>query len=170
MYLDVHESIYCGPETKVIPTMVNFIKKFNNNKSNEEALKSSGLGQNTLNLALTSFIYSLLENRGHKVPRLCSKDPEILYHMEFLHNLFPRAKFVYMVRDGRACAYSYLITLNETRKYSNMRAYLVTWNDYNQKVYKQCKNIGSQYCLVVKYEHLILNPEETLKKSYGFSQ
>ena len=39
----------------------------------------------------------------------CVKDVDILFYTEYLHGLFPNAKFIYMIRDGRAAAYSLII-------------------------------------------------------------
>lgn len=51
---------------------------------------------------------------GEPAPRLCNKDPFTLKYGVFLLKLFPKAKFIFMVRDGRAVVHSLI-----TRKVAN---------------------------------------------------
>ena len=81
-----------------------------------------------LNQALMAFILTLTENRAGNAPRPCAKDPDILYYMFYLHRMFPQAKFIYMVRDGRAAAYSLLERMNEPKTFKKLKTYLITWN------------------------------------------
>lgn len=43
---------------------------------------------------------------GEPAPRLCNKDPLTLKHGDYLIELFPNLKFIFMVRDGRATVHS----------------------------------------------------------------
>ena len=45
---------------------------------------------------------------GHGEPaaRLCNKDPFALKSLSYLARIFPKAKFVLMLRDGRATVHS----------------------------------------------------------------
>ena len=75
--------------------------------------------------------------------------------MHYLSELFPNAKFIFMLRDGRASAHSVV-----TRKVgigntdiTNYRDVLTKWNDAVKQMYAQCLYI-SEKCLMVKYEDL----------------
>ena len=57
-----------------------------------------------IHLSLAGFINRIMTSRGLKAPRMCAKDPDIVKHLIFMHELFPKAKFIYMVRDGRAAS------------------------------------------------------------------
>ena len=87
-----------------------------------------GIELDKLNGALSSFILSLMESQAGNATRPCAKDPDVLFYMAYLHNLFPEAKFVYMVRDGRAASYSLLERLKEDKTFRKLKAYLITWN------------------------------------------
>jgi protein-tyrosine sulfotransferase len=52
-------------------------------------------------------------NRGLKSKRICAKDPLIVLSTEYLHKIYPNAKIIYMIRDGRAAAYSHMVYLFE---------------------------------------------------------
>lgn len=43
---------------------------------------------------------------GEPAPRLCNKDPFALKSLSYLSRIFPKAKFVLMLRDGRATVHS----------------------------------------------------------------
>ena len=48
----------------------------------------------------------VIVRHGEPAPRLCNKDPFTIKSAKYLHQLFPRAKFIFMVRDGRATVHS----------------------------------------------------------------
>ena len=48
----------------------------------------------------------VIVRHGEPAPRLCNKDPFTIKSATYLHQLFPRAKFIFMVRDGRATVHS----------------------------------------------------------------
>ena len=48
----------------------------------------------------------MIAKHGEPAPRLCNKDPFALKSMVELTNMFPNAKFLLMVRDGRAVVHS----------------------------------------------------------------
>ena len=59
--------------------------------------------------AVASFIMEVVVKHGEPAPRLCNKDPFTLKYGVYLLKLFPQAKFIFMIRDGRAVVHS-LIT------------------------------------------------------------
>jgi hypothetical protein len=72
------------------------------NERNQEELASAGLSKAKINNALRFYLFSLMNEHVRAAERLCAKDPETLHFMIFLGELFPKAKFVAMVRDPRA--------------------------------------------------------------------
>ncbi|VDQ01737.1 unnamed protein product [Trichobilharzia regenti] len=99
--LDVHPMIRCGPETRVIPKMLGVRKLWGEGVENAR-LKAAGLYPEAVDSAVRSFILSIIKNAGENAPVLCNKDPLSFNHLSYLADLFPEAKFVHMVRDGRA--------------------------------------------------------------------
>jgi hypothetical protein len=73
-----------------------------------------------------------------------------------------------MVRDGRGAALSLVKRYNESMNALTLKKYLKTWNSYNYIVNIQCKHVGSEYCLLVKYEDLVMKTKETVKKIADF--
>ena len=144
--LDVHPNVSCGPETKILPTITKFIKDYTKLKRYE--LKEAGIEVSTIDSALSMFVYHVMENHIRKSERLCAKDPDILYYMEYLHQLFPKAKFVYMVRDARAVAYSMVNKVEKVKTFAKMIAYIKTWNSLNTDFFFQCDNVGEKACMV----------------------
>lgn len=51
-------------------------------------------------------VVQIIRNHGKLAKRLCDKDPLIMLSMKYLHEMFPRAKFILMLRDGRAAVHS----------------------------------------------------------------
>jgi protein-tyrosine sulfotransferase len=88
--------------------------------------------------------------------------------MEYIHGIFPNSKFIYMVRDGRAVAYSYMLQVRDKMSALKYRSYLRTWNSFNIKAMNDCKKLGDESCLKIRYEDLVLHPEKTLKKVVKF--
>lgn len=89
--------------------------------------------------------------------------------MIYLSELFPNAKFIFMLRDGRASAHSVV-----TRKVgignvdiTNYRDVLTKWNEAVQQMYAQCLHLPDK-CLMVKYEDLVLHPRSMLKHILNF--
>ena len=69
--LDVHPSIKCGPETKVLPTFVNFVvnwkKKFGNGL--ETDWKNAGMESAMVDAGIINFITHIMLNRGFTADR-----------------------------------------------------------------------------------------------------
>jgi protein-tyrosine sulfotransferase len=86
-------------------------------KSSKESLrlKEAGVSEEVINSAVASFILEVIARHGVPAPRLCNKDPLALKSMDYLKVLFPNAKYIFMVRDGRATVHSII-----SRRVSNM--------------------------------------------------
>ena len=166
--LDVHPEVSCGPETKIIPTVTKFIRDFENDGRNIIDLSEAKLNLSTIDSALALFIYHIMDNHIKSAKHPCAKDPDILYYMEYMHRLFPKAKFIYMVRDGRAVAYSMVNRVEQMKTFYKMIDYLNTWDSFNRKNYKQCVDVGEEFCMLVRYEDLVLKTRETLVRVSKF--
>ncbi|RMZ96675.1 hypothetical protein BpHYR1_042664 [Brachionus plicatilis] len=165
--LDTHPSIQCGPETKIIPRFAAFMKTYQGKLLDD--LREAGIDKPLINEAAVKFIHHILRNRALRTSkRLCLKDPDILNHMQFLRELFPKAKFVHVVRDGRAAAFSFMKKMGEKMDFIRYRYYLSLWNKYNQLIVANCH--GSDMCFRVKYEELIEQPERVLRNLLNFLQ
>jgi len=139
-------------------------------------IKNAGIARTLLDQASADFIARIMIDRGFNVTRLCAKDPETLTYINLLHTLFPKAKFIYMIRDGRASAYSHFQHLFSDRSikrlgYSNSTLYskcLHKWNDFNRVASYECSKIGKSFCLAIRYEDLVKDTEKVLKVMIEF--
>ena len=71
-------------------------------------LNEAGLTDDVLDSATAAFIIEILAKHASKHAKsvLCDKDPFNLKQILYLRDLFPKAKFLLMIRDGRATAHS----------------------------------------------------------------
>ena len=109
--LDAHPDVNCGPESRIIPDLLEVFKRFEYDEAKNE----------TLNNALSSFIHHLLSTRTTKSSRLCAKDPSVVYFINYALRIFPSAKFVYMIRDGRDVAFSMMKRFKKDFDFKHMK-------------------------------------------------
>jgi protein-tyrosine sulfotransferase len=69
-------------------------------------LEEAGLNSHVIDAAISAFVYEIIVRHGDPAPRLCNKDPFTLKSAEYLMNLFPNSKFIFMIRDPRATVHS----------------------------------------------------------------
>lgn len=84
--------------------------------------------------------------------------------MLILHKIFPNAKFVYIIRDGRDSAYSFF----SRSKGAEIEYDLKLWNRFNHHAYLGCQMIGHKLCYKIRYEQLVTNPELYLRDLIRF--
>lgn len=56
--------------------------------------------------AIAAFCLEIIARHAEPAPRLCNKDPLTLKMGSYILDLFPNAKFIFMIRDGRATVHS----------------------------------------------------------------
>jgi protein-tyrosine sulfotransferase len=167
--LDAHSDVRCGEETRLVPRLLGMRSNWYRSDKERNRLKEAGVTEDVVNKAMRAFILEVIVGHGvpNKVP--CNKDPFSLKSQEYLLKLFPNAKFLLMIRDGRASAHSII-----ERKVSisgfditSYRDVLTKWNTAIQSMYQQCISTP-QTCLPVYYEQLVLHPESQLRKISTF--
>lgn len=169
--LDAHPDIRCGQETRIIPKFLSFVSLavFKRSAKERERLKEAGLSDDIIDEAVASFITEIIVRHGKMAPRLCNKDPLSFKNLTYLGNLFPNAKFIFMVRDGRAVANS-ITSRHVTISHVNTRDYrslLRSWSRTVLLMNDQCRKLGHR-CLRVPYEYLVLNPDQCMKTVLKF--
>lgn len=97
------------------------------------------------------------------------QEPDNTPHMRFLHEIFPNAKFVYMIRDGRDSAYSYFTReLDAYNTSQDLSWHLDRWNRVNEIANEACESMGERQCYRLKYEQLVDEPEPFLRELVEF--
>jgi len=168
--LDAHPEVRCGEETRVVPRILQMRSKWMKSEKESMRLEEAGLTGDVLDSAISAFVLEVVARHGEASPRLCNKDPFTLKSGAYLKRLFPNSKFLFMVRDGRATVHS-IITRKVTITGFDLKSYkqsLTKWNAAISAMNDQCEELGSDHCLKVYYEQLVLHPRKWLTKILKF--
>lgn len=168
--LDAHPDIHCGEETRVIPRMLGMRSRWSHSEKESKRLKEAGLDSTLLDQATRAFISNIIIGHGQSAKYLCNKDPMVLTYMQDVIRMYPKAKFVMMIRDGRAVAYS-IVSRNVTISGVNNREYksaALFWNKIMTRITSDCHVLGKNRCMGVHYEKLVQNPREWMTKILEF--
>ncbi len=91
------------------------------------------------------------------------KSPNLQHFAKDLMLLIPEAKFLHIVRDGRANAYSM-----SSRSYKNLRLSAQEWVDGNVYGMLNQEILGTERYKILKYEDLLQEPEKELRGVCNF--
>jgi hypothetical protein len=103
--------------------------------------------------------------RKHAKPRWGDKTPIYVLSMPMLADLFPHAKFVHLIRDGRDVALSYLSIPMFT---GGIWSASKRWRDWVTAGVDSGTSLGSDRYMEVRYEALVSRPESELRKVCAF--
>lgn len=87
-------------------------------------------------------------------PRWCEKTPMHALHMLELAGVFPQAKFIHVIRDGRDCAASFHRRWRRTPELTIFR-----WRETIKAARSQAEHLGGNY-IEVKFDELTASPEQ----------
>jgi 2-polyprenyl-3-methyl-5-hydroxy-6-metoxy-1,4-benzoquinol methylase/tetratricopeptide (TPR) repeat protein len=104
--LDAHPRLHCGPELKLVPVLSQLRAQWLATMGG--ALRDAGVTPERLDAGVRSFLEALLTGLAPAGTRLAEKTPHNVMHIDLLSRLFPRARFIHLVRDGRAVVASLL--------------------------------------------------------------
>ena len=164
--LDAHPDVRCGEETRVIPRVVGMRTQWDSSEKEHMRLEEARLSDALLDQATAAFISEIILHHGEPAKFLCNKDPLVLSYMGAVVRMFPKAKFVLMIRDGRAVAYS-IISRNVSITGVDSKSYLsaaLFWNRVVSRMVSDCTMLGKERCLMVRYEKLVQNPKTWMEK------
>ncbi|CAH8493312.1 unnamed protein product [Heterobilharzia americana] len=132
-------------------------------------LEAAGIYSTVFNRAIAAFISEIIINMGQSAEHLCHKQPFSFYYLKYLHEIFPKAKFIHMTRDGRAAIAS-SIRRKVNPLYIPNKPYkaFTYWEDLTTIILKECIKIGSSQCITVRYEDLILNTQNEVQRVLSF--
>jgi hypothetical protein len=91
------------------------------------------------------------------------KGPNLQYFIPELLQLFPDARFIHIIRDGRATAHSM-----SRRAYQSLRLSAQQWVDGNVQAMVQQDVLGQEKLLLIRFEDLLSDPEAVLRKVCDF--
>lgn len=104
-------------------------------------------------------IFSLYaEREGKKI--WGDKSPSFFRRLDVLSSLFPDARFIHIVRDGRD-AFESLRSMDPSKNDPGVMA--IEWSYKLARIEKALKNILPANTLTIRYEDLLDDPEKTIK-------
>ena len=168
--LDAHPDVRCGEETRLVPRILQMRERWRRSKIERKRLEAAGLNDTVVDKIVRNFVSSVIELHGPKAPHLCNKDPLALSQIPSLHDMFPNAKFVLMIRDGRAVANS-IVSRNITISGVDHKSYVSAatfWNRAIEKMWRDCQSVGEVYCLPLYYEKLVQSPRDEADRLLRF--
>jgi hypothetical protein len=169
--LDAHPRICCGPELKVLPSIAEWYQTMT--RTYAPVMQSYGTTPADLRLRFRQFIEGLVENfrRASGKPRWAEKTPHNVLFMVPLGEIFPDARFIHVLRDGRDVACS-LITMDwinpvTGRKWDyiqNIASAARYWREVVTAARQQAEHPSlADRVLEVRYEKLVANPQREMQ-------
>lgn len=160
-----------------------FVKDIKSSKKIEdwnldfEKLKQNISQQNPQNYAeLGEIVYVMFaEQKGKKPIIIADKNNYYINHLKDLNEIWPSAKYILVVRDGRDVACSYLkikklVTNSPYKpKLSNNIGFIAKeWVNNNNNSIDFINSFDDNRGLIVRYEDVVTNPKQFLTEVCGF--
>ncbi|MDA0772533.1 MAG: sulfotransferase [Cyanobacteria bacterium] len=101
---------------------------------------------------------SFLDSRSKA--RLCENTPQHLCHIEEILTLYPQAKFIHLIRDGRDTIRSLMQMPWRPKGLLNNARF---WVQNLKEVSKTINKLDTDSILEIRYEELVTKPEESLE-------
>ena len=168
--LDAHPDIRCGEETRLVPRLLMMMSRLRTTPLEVKRLEEAGIKAPLIDTAFKKMIETIIVGHGDPAKYLCDKDPLALKSMTDLDRLFPTAKFILMIRDGRATTNSIM-----TRKVTisgvdikQIGSVMDFWQKCLTGMLAECDSVGNGKCLRVYYEKLVTNPKTELERIMQF--
>jgi len=173
--LDSHSRIACGPELKVIPCVADLWAEFRTKYA--PFLAESRMGESEVDEIFRGFIVNLLEplRRYEGKARVAEKSPNNVFYFTHLHRIFPDARFLHMLRDGRDVVASLLTmrwTTPEGAPVDYTRDARLAARYWARAVragreFAQ-ETAGASHYREIRYEELVTRPESYLRALFAY--
>ncbi len=109
-------------------------------------------------------LYEAWAEKEHK-PRWGDKTPRYVLEIPLLVKLFPDAKILHIIRDGRDVTLSWLrVGFGPLNVYTAAQ----DWREMVQAGRRDGAALGGEKCLEVRYESLLSEPDATMRKVCAF--
>jgi hypothetical protein len=183
LMLDAHPDLAMPPETGFIPELIKAARP--DDATPEQLLEAltshrkwgdfpmepeellvrwRGLNRITPRGAVRSFYELYAEKQGK--PRWGDKTPGYTMEMRKISRVLPEARFVHVIRDGRAVALSRMKTL--ALRPTEMENVARRWRRRLLKAQRQGARL--EHYLEIRYETLVREPEPTLRRVAEFAE
>ena len=172
--LNAHPKIFCSDEYPLLVRSgfnLNKLSK-NLNLNNTELTKIIKNSKNRVEFI--EKLFNLIRSNNNK-EIITTTWPNYIFYLNELFFYFPNIKFIHIVRDGRDVALSFRNNMKslpfrhnmviDKEGYPSMEYLATIWKTFINAFNKWENN---KRCLMVKYEDLILRPENTLNEICNF--
>ena len=183
--LDRHPELYSFPnETKVLPYFIKSLPKYGDLRNDKNYLRLWNDLRNEFAFrkvtkgvppplpvewrdlprdfrSIVDEIFKYFASTEGKI-RWCEKTPMHALHIHTLASVFPDARFLHIIRDGRDCAASF----HRRWGFKPERA-IFRWKNVVREARRQGDSLGGTYCEIF-YEKLTQDPEPELRRICKF--
>ncbi len=174
--LDSHPYISCGPEMKVLPLICKFQTELKSGFA--EFLNSYQVSDEKIDLLFRDLINGLFSShlQANGKRRWAEKTPHNLLYIRQLSRIFPEARFVHVLRDGRDVAASLVemqwFDIKSKQKIwytENIRNAAIYWKEIVSGIRKAAVDAGvwGRYA-ELRYEDMIVDPKDNLEELMNF--
>ncbi len=130
---------------------------------NDFARAAEQLQPQTLKALIDAFYMHLARTEGSAASRWGDKTPWNTYHLPALGAMFPQARYVWLTRDGRDVALSYV----KAGLYDSLDEAAARWGDANRACHQFERWCPHMYRL--RYEDLVTTPHESFAALFDWA-
>ena len=167
-----HPAIYTGPETRFFALIGNLEKEFLRPDAGKAGLPVYATKDNFYQVTSELFwsLISALNYPQGEAKYFLEKTPQHCLVSEFILNTFPNARFIHLVRDGRAVVSSMLRASKSWGQHwapETVDQATRSWLQHTQagrKIAEQTK--GTNQYIEVRYEDIRQNPHEQMSRLF----
>jgi len=170
--LHAHPRIYCGPEAKLVSTLCRQRDVWQQGMGAD--LAEAGVTEDLLDHSVRAFLETLLRGLAPEGQRVAEKTPHNLLHTAYLGRLFPRARFIHVIRDGRSVSASLVrqawidpATRKPVASCQSIPNAARYWTDVVRGIRQQAGSVPGRY-LEIRYERLVSEPEAVMREVLAF--
>lgn len=106
--LDAHRSVRCAPESGYPMHVVGYRAVIQKSPIEMERLASAGVSTEIMDIAFADFLLQIFARQGDPTDLLCVAEHTVADNYGYMEIFYPNAKFIHVIRDGRAVANSFV--------------------------------------------------------------
>lgn len=189
LLLDAHPAIACAGESQTANHLAKLLMECLDKHNQALAHKNTAVfaelppvplyNRDDLAYLIAASLLLLLAKHapGKPVAAVGEKTPDNVRYFGVLHAIFPGARFIHMVRDGRDCAVSGWFHVQRSSpdwartKFASMRSYVEAFaREWAEDVAQASSFAASRpgACLTLRYEDLVADPVAGLRAATTF--
>ena len=171
--LDAHHNIEAGQETKLTPIVCSLRDEWWTGMGAD--LEAAGIGEKELDNAVKAFIQALLDGANSNTElRQVESTPHTLLHMGLMGSIFPRARFIHVVREGASVIES-LLQRDWVDPATGEKVWCCQdattaghyWSHVVESIRAQAVDVPGRY-MELRYEDLVESPELAVRHVLAF--